>query len=1079
MAKGALPAEWETLPHSARVRRAVEMGRRSQTEPETARILREWRTGGFTQRLLAAFACHGSRDSTALVELIADPSRTIARVALSVLCDVGNDDALLAAILTLPPKRATKTLFWLRRRRPNVVDRFVTERATEGDAAVWPLIPLGSTTVLDRFFTEGAERGGEMFWRRLAVLHPTRAVAEMVARLNAATNPDGLLFGYARTAIAILSDAHPEAALTVVASLRRHVPLASMALQILAARRPAAVADLVLDSTEAVSVSFERVAHRLDVPRVVALFRRSARYLGNPDRWLARLPATDREAIYRELAPAWTPADGVVAVHILRRLPTVLRVAEARRVIALPELATRPLQRLPYAGLMPWVEAREQVKLWLNHPEAENRAAAIVALCEVTRFERARLPDLLELLVARKFEQDPVRQAFLSVLAVLPPGRWQTEHLPALARIIRDTLDAGDLSGSSVSALGRLIFGLLPFHPEWTVEQLAELTRERGFPGWMGRLLTPPEVRRIAPLLTPIIQTWLDREHEGRLVALASTVGKRLPLWPELVEVLERLLNQAANQYTASSAMALLAQHLGRQRERIITTALARDESWVLQPAVMNFLHARRQDLLTPFLGQRSYAGRFSTGKVRHVLPLASGFHRWTDSQQEIFASSLAELAKAPSQAKDVQVTWDVLSAVRRLPALPAVGAERLIALARDKRPAVQETAVRALGRLDARQGIPELLDALGDARARWAVYALRSALSDLPPQRVLELMRTVPLAKVTVAKEAVRLAGEFGGTAALEWFTGLHRQDLHRDVRGALLRALWDHLEQPEAWAILDASAASPDTGVVIGLARIQVDRASNTARDRVADLLLRLLDHPEPTVRVAVLNRLVAQPVPDARRVLLTATLAKLASTIPDERNAGLRAALAAATDTDAAAFATAFTHLLPKRRELAASAREFALLTRPLGPRLVEVRSAVLASVEADPALVSLQIGLAAARLAAEPFSQWVLKLIGTSRWHAGTQLTALGALTESGQSAEYLEQAETVWASALDPSARWLALRILVRVAAEQGWSEERRERLRRYREDVSPAVADEASLTFPPEPEALDAKPSSP
>jgi len=1042
-------------------------------------MLREWRSGGFTQRLLAAFACHGSRDSTTLTELIADPSRTIARVALSVLCAVGNDDALLAALLMLPPKRATKALFWLRRRRPNVVDRFVTELATEGDAAAWPLIPIGSPAVLDRFFAEGAERGGDMFWRRLAVLHPTRAAGEIVARLNAATNPDGLLFGYARSVIAILSDTQPEAALTVVASLRRHVPLASMALHVLAARRPTAVADLVLDSTETVSVSFERVAHRLDVPRIVALFRRSARYLGNPDRWLARLPATDREAIYRELAPAWTPATGVVAVHILRRLPTALRTAEARRVIALPELATRPLQRLPYAGLLPWVDAREQAKSWLNHPEAENRAAAIAALCEVTRFDRARLSDLLELLVARKFEQDPVRQAFLGALAVLPPGRWRTEHLPALARIIRDALDAGDLSGSSVSAIGRLIFGLLPFQPEWAVEQLAELTRERGFPGWMGRLLTPPEVRRIAPLLTPIIQTWLDREHEERLVALASTVGRRLPLWSELVDVLERLLHEAANQYTAASAMALLAEHLGRQRERVITAALARDESWVLQPAVMNFLHARRQDLLTPFLGQRSYSGRFSTGKVRYVLPLATGFHRWTDSQQEIFASSLAELAKAPSQAKDMQVTWDVLSAVRRFPALPAIGADRLIALARDKRPAVQETAVRALGRLDARQGIPELLDALSDARARWAVYALRSALSDLPPRRVLELMRAVPLTKVTVAKETVRLAGEFGGASALDWFAELHRQDLHRDVRGALLRALWDHLERPEAWAILDSSATSPDTGVVIGLARIQVGRASNAARERVEDLLRRLLDHPEPTVRVAVLNRLVAQPVPDTRRVLLAASLAKLASTIPDERNAGLRAAFVAATDADASAFATAFTHLLPKRRELAASARDFALLTRPIGPRLVEVRSAVLASVEADPALVSLQIGLAAARLAAEPFAQWVLQLIGTSRWHAGTQLTALEALTESGQPAEYLEQAEMVWASVSDPSARWLALRILVRVATEQGWTEARRERLRRYREDASPVVADEANLTFLPEPAAPDAKPSSP
>ena len=1069
MANGALPTEWEALAHSARVRKAVEVGRQSRTDAGAARLLREWRAGGFTQRLLATFACHGSRDSAALVAMTADPSRLIARVALSVLCDAGDEESLLAALRAIPPKRAAKALFWLRRGQPSVVDRFVTERAGAGDATALPLVPLGSAAVLDRFFALAAEGGGDVFWRRLAVLHPARAAAEIIARLNALTTPNGLLFAYARTVIAILSDHEPDAALTVAAALRPHVPLATIPLQTLVARRPVVMADLVLGANEAAVANFQRVVPRLDVPRIVALFRRGAHNLGDPGWWLARLAPDDRVTIYRELSPAWTAGDGVVALAVLRRLPHATRQDEARRVVALPVLATRPLQRLPFVGLLPWDEARVESKPWLAHPEAENRAAALVALCGAVRYDRSRLADVLQLLTIRKYEQDPVRLSFLTALATLPPGMWKTVHLPALAQVIRDALDAGDLSGGSVAALGRLIFSLLPFHPEWTVEQLADVTRERGFPGWSGRMLTAGDVRLIAPLLTPVIETWLTREKEDRIVALASTVGRRLPDWPELVAILERLVRGPSRDYIAAGAMTLVAQHVRAERERVITAALAKDESWVLQPSVMNFLHTRRQDLLTPFLAQRSYSGRFSTGNVRHVLPFASGFFRWTDTQQEIFAGSLAELAKPPSQKKDVQVTWDVLFAVRRMPALPAVDAARLVKLASDKRPAVQETAVRALGRLDPRQGIPELLEALGDARARWAVYALRQSLNDLPPARVLEVMRSVPLGKVTVAKEAVRLAGEFGGVAALGWFAELHRQDLHRDVRGALLRALWDHLDSPEAWAIMDASVSSPDPGVVIGLARIQVGRASNEARERVAEMLRGLLDYPEPTVRVAVLGRLAAQPVPDPNRVLLGATLAKFASTVPDERTAGLSAALAAATDSDAPAFAAAFTRLLSQRRELAASVADFASATRVLGPRLVEVRSAVLGAVEVDPAVVSLQIRLAAARFAAEPFALWVLKLVGTPRWHAATQTAAFDALSGSGQPAEDLERGEAVWASAPDPGARWLALRILAWVASGQGWSDARRDRLRRYREDASPFVADEAGLTFPPEP----------
>ena len=523
----------------------------------------------------------------------------------------------------------------------------------------------------------------------------------------------------------------------------------------------------------------------------------------------------------------------------------------------------------------------------------------------------------------------------------------------------------------------------MPVHPLWAVGQLAEVTRERGFPGWVGRLLTPEEVRRIARTGSPVIRTWLDREHEraGWSRWRPPSVGD-CRSGPGTGRGPERLVEAAAHSHTAAQAMALLAEHLPNDRERVITAALARDESWAIQPAVMNYLHARRQDLLTPFLGQRAIKGWFSTGRVRYVLPLASGFHRWTDSQQETFAATLAELAKPPARAADAQVTWDVLHAVRRLPALPAVGAGPLIALARDERPAVQETAVLTpwAGSTPGRASRSWSM-LLGDARAaRSRVYALRQALDDLPPARVLAVMRAVPLGKVTVAKEAVRLAGEFGGPAALGWFAELDRRDLHRDVRGALLRASWDHLERPEAWSILDSSAGSPDPGVVIGLARIQVDRASAAARERVADLLGRLLGHPEPTVRVAVLDRLATQPVPDPRRTLLAATLGKLASAVPDERASGLQAAVAGAADPDSPAFAAAFARLLPDRRRLAEASAGFAQATRFLGPRLLEVRSAVLAAVEADPAS-----GAVADRFGGRPVRRGAVRPVGAG-WPA---------------------------------------------------------------------------------------------
>ena len=59
--------------------------------------------------------------------------------------------------------------------------------------------------------------------------------------------------------------------------------------------------------------------------------------------------------------------------------------------------------------------------------------------------------------------------------------------------------------------------------------------------------------------------------------------------------------------------------------------------------------------------------------------------------------------------------------------------------------------------RLDARQGVPVLIEALGDNRARFAIYALRKVFSELAREDALAELRAVPTTKVTVAKEVLR----------------------------------------------------------------------------------------------------------------------------------------------------------------------------------------------------------------------------------------------------------------------------------------------------------------------------------
>ena len=69
------------------------------------------------------------------------------------------------------------------------------------------------------------------------------------------------------------------------------------------------------------------------------------------------------------------------------------------------------------------------------------------------------------------------------------------------------------------------------------------------------------------------------------------------------------------------------------------------------------------------------------------------------------------------------------------------------------------------------------MIAALGDNRARLAIYALRQAMAELPAERVIAHLQNVPMEKVTVAKETIRLVGEFGGSAGFDWLVAIAKR--------------------------------------------------------------------------------------------------------------------------------------------------------------------------------------------------------------------------------------------------------------------------------------------------------------
>src|SRR5689334_17043916 len=308
--------------------------------------------------------------------------------------------------------------------------------------------------------------------------------------------------------------------------------------------------------------------------------------------------------------------------------------------------------------------------------------------------------------------------------------------------------------------------------------------------------------------------------------------------------------------------------------------------------------------------------GRFATGRTHWVIDFGSGFRRWTASQQRMYATGLIALLK--DEARDVPTLRFAISTLVRL---PFADAAPILPFASDPRQPVREIAIRGLPWMDARQGVPTLIEALGDDRARWAIYALRKVFSELRREQVLAELRAVPTNKVTVAKEVVRLLGELGGEEAYRDLLALDRPGTHRDVRIALLRALWDHLEKPPTWEIFERAVRDPDWIVASKLADIPLGRLSTEAEARVVRLLSTILGRAEAEARLDLLKRAASLPLRDSERSLFQRLLAHLEVSAPEEAALALAAVLARMHIGEVEVVAKRLRALLPRRRHLVA--------------------------------------------------------------------------------------------------------------------------------------------------------------
>jgi HEAT repeat protein len=1061
-----LLAQFETRPDVERVRAMVALGRRD--DEEASALIPALEARGFYERRLALFSCYGSRNRAHVLRALNDPSailRDLAARLVPVVCD----DTQAHEALQLAPAQLRRPLLrrLLQRRRQAPIDAYVGTLAPN-DPQLPRLLPLASPEIIRAHADDFLRLARDVDWERLGSLRPAIALDLLERWVGDGEAGEGRPLRVLNALLPDRARVDPDRALDLVRRLTRSIPLMRVQhLETLARARPAAVVQLLVADGEYQSYRLYPLLRYFTPEQFIALRAVYGQSLGYyVSSWFPHLTPEQRVAVFSALQRDLRGWQGGIEETVVAALPRTLREREARRQLKRQQLGVNA--RIRYAAYLPWAEALTVLQPHLAASDVATRQTALQALIGAVAYNRAHLADALTLLLARRMEQDSVRSAMFAALLKLPPGIWRAEHLADLTEIIRAGLNDIGLSQYTLKSLQSLLLRLAPRHPAWAAAQLATTLRERGWadPEVPADLPRSAAVAQVIAALLPVLDGWIARENEtAALDALAAFAIDGVA--PTLTQPhAEELLRRTRSRPNAERALVLLES----QRDQLILALLEEDRSWITLSPVSRYLFAQRQDLLTPYLDSRRYAGRWETGRTPFLPPLERRFTRGTAAQQDRYAAALLATIADPEQEASA-----LTAAVNRLAFLPAISVDRIATLTTDSRSVVRTSAFFSLARLDTEAGLPTLVAALRDDRARTAVRALSPFLKRMPPNEALAILRDVPLERVTVAKEVVRFIGDLWTEEAYQELLAREQSDLQRDVRIALLGALSAYLDHEPTWEVYARAATSADSETAQALLTLSPISPHNVTtlpanqRGRYFGLLARLVAHPDRETRQEALRDCARLSIADSEKVLLPTLLQMARAANPREAAEALEAALAICDERDAQAMADLLRELAPRRRLLKRAVKALEPDDTRARQRLLPVARAMIGALEDDPLTITPRVRLAGWYLDADELAAYFEGMSARGEWHDEALMVACATITNQDDrlSAEQWRALEGRLGASADERLRRLAFAALKAWAARVGdWEGAPLERLRVYRADPAPLVAAAAQFTLP-------------
>ncbi|GIE78190.1 hypothetical protein Aph02nite_41400 [Actinoplanes philippinensis] len=808
-----LLASLDPLSYRMRMTRLAEWAR---SAPDRARVCADLREQGPYERRLALVAAMTAGAADEIAAAVFDPQPSISGAALTMAVRAGIPAGDHADRPAVDRRRVYRTL--RRHVRPGDADALIGRvRAEFGDEEAAALLPAcGSGTVrallpdLEHALSPG----------RLVRRHPEVLVDRIRERLAAAPaeRRDRI---WAEAAGAVLRCA-PEQALDLLEQYapERWLPGPLRAYGVLAAYDARRLVPLLASPGRAAwlrrIVLPHAVLRRLATLPTAELAPLAARLREN-DRGLAALlravaPARRAELYDHAMAEvdvtAWAPADVIMEV-----LPAGVRIREATRMLAMPEVREREDSVYRWSACLAWPEASAALETALRSGDAAVRATGYTRLLAAAR--RSRDPRTVAEAMGRlgrlRNEQDPVRAAALTALSGTAP-LLTADTAPGLTRLTTDAVEARDASAASMRALSGLAADVLRHHVrvpelrEWALLTTDLVTSGSQAPTLrrFGAVLRRGDEAAVFDRLRGWVEAGVARGRYGPLFALTHALDGRARNVPELQELLRRAIGPETLPSVARTAIALWLDDPRTRAERV-AEVLEIDASAVMIDPVWPTLCKVRTDLLDRVL-DRAPRGRFVDARIRWAPAWAPHCDRWLPRQQARFLALQEQIIADTGQG-----VWQRAAAVRAAARVPAGGREATLRHVGAPEVPIAEAALGALVWTDRpADALPVLLGHAGGDRARVALYAAGRAAQHVPPSRLPEVLGPLLTGdtKVTSRKEAARLLARYGPPHMMGMLLDAYTHPAaHRDVRAAIVSAARQRLDAEAAWRILETA--------------------------------------------------------------------------------------------------------------------------------------------------------------------------------------------------------------------------------------------------------------------------------